>query len=422
MKIGQINEGHCYIMTRAFQNIPAVSEDIANGSLALPYKEHGGRPFYCISKDTESGIVWLCPLSTKVEKFKDLQRQKTERKGYCIDFVFTKFNNRDNVINLSQAFPVLPSFVEKRFIPLAKENDGAYMRFYPVAFRSRQIVNRYWHTKEQNKAKGLKYTLTNADAYMKYMIANDFRQFCDLNPNEKRKVIETLYQTDTMKKYASKATEQEVVAYEREYQSLAQELNFWKENYYNPHTMEMRKETAYQFGTQRYSYFKGQKCHFIHCKSVADTLKAAAMLDSLSIPYRATINVHNTGELKILNINKNAFYDCVEKFKGRQVGKPKILGTLTEQDLKDRKCVRFDGTFDYKVAIALCSGLAQEHKAFACAFKRNQTASIYVLGRDADACQSIMSKTLDTFRNNLTITQDGEMHNKKRDFAYSAVR
>ena len=161
MRFDVMQEGQCYVLSHGFANIPSVSEDIQKGNLSMPFKTSGGRPFLCVKKDEKNGIVWLAPLSTKYDKYIDISRKKRQKNGYCSDYVFTRFNNRNNVVIMAQLIPVLPSFVHREFIPLQQDAEGAFSNYYPISHRSMQIVKRYFHIKKNAIDRGEISTFTN---------------------------------------------------------------------------------------------------------------------------------------------------------------------------------------------------------------------------------------------------------------------
>lgn len=420
MRINQMYEGQCYVLRKAFTDIPSIGLDIQNGNLALPFKEGGGRPFLCVKKDMQSGIVWLAPLSTKYEKYLDIANKRIEKNGYCNDYVFTKFNDRDNVVIVSQTFPVLPSFVKRPFIPLQEGEQGSPSNHYPISAKSRRIVGKYFHIKMNAYHRGNKSFMTDVSAHIKYMNDNDFRPFKSLNANERQNIIETLYMTDTLKQNAGRRNETETLAYMKEYQALVQELTAWRGTFYNPHNCTIKKEITYNFGSERFSYFKGKKCHYEYTNNILATLRLSNILDSLKIPYRGTITFQGKGQIRILDSDKKTFKDYIAKeYDNTHKRDIRWIGNIPRSTiLNSDKCVKFEGLFPYKMAVTFFARLSENRTSFACYFGA-EGATIFVYERDIDIAKSILENAVRDYNNALSLTQ--ESISKSNNYAVTAA-
>jgi hypothetical protein len=76
-------------------------------------KESGGfRPtFYCL-KDKKTGLLWMVPLSSKVEKYKNLKENQERKYGRCLTIVIGKYNERENAFLIQNMFPVTEDYID----------------------------------------------------------------------------------------------------------------------------------------------------------------------------------------------------------------------------------------------------------------------------------------------------------------------
>lgn len=68
------------------------------------------RPTYFTIKDKE--FLWFIPLSSKVEKYKNIIDRKIKKYGYCNTIMIEKIFNKDTVILLQNAFPTLEKYID----------------------------------------------------------------------------------------------------------------------------------------------------------------------------------------------------------------------------------------------------------------------------------------------------------------------
>ncbi len=76
-------------------------------------KEDGSfRPtFYC-EKDTQTGLLWMIPLSTKYEKFKKIHDKTVKKYGNCLGIVLGKYDKKDAAFLLQNMFPITEDYID----------------------------------------------------------------------------------------------------------------------------------------------------------------------------------------------------------------------------------------------------------------------------------------------------------------------
>lgn len=72
----------------------------------------GSRPHYYAIAD-KSGVLWMIPLSTRVEKYQRLIQaaEKRHGKGNCIHYLIAPIYGKDRVFIICDMFPVLPEHI-----------------------------------------------------------------------------------------------------------------------------------------------------------------------------------------------------------------------------------------------------------------------------------------------------------------------
>lgn len=112
-----INEGYFYFVKDKFF-------DIAKDEELMQNKENGKkRPcYYCFKRKNNDKIIWFIPVSTKVEKYKNIYNKKIEKqiklgKKPSIDtIVFGDVSNVYSTFLIQNMFPITEEYIEKQYI------------------------------------------------------------------------------------------------------------------------------------------------------------------------------------------------------------------------------------------------------------------------------------------------------------------
>lgn len=77
-------------------------------------KENGSyRPhYYAIQDKTNSQIYWMIPISSQVEKYKNIIKQKEKKYGKCNTIVIGRFAGKENVFLIQNAFPIISKYMD----------------------------------------------------------------------------------------------------------------------------------------------------------------------------------------------------------------------------------------------------------------------------------------------------------------------
>lgn len=402
MKMSQIRQGHCYIINDDFEKIDCVAVDLANSNLLTIKKgvQRTARPFCCIEKDETKGIVWLAPMSTKINKYSELQKEKIEKYGSCNDFVFTKWNQKPNAILLQNAFPILPRFIESTFI---KNETG---NVFAVNSSAQRVINKFWGIKKIAIDKDIKVTFTNVKEYLDYAFKNDFRPFEELNSVQRREVIMRYYKTDVLTANENFLTEEQILAYEKEIARISQPLFTQKTRFYNAHTFERKETLTYEFGNTAYKTLKGQKLFYVTCDTTEKLLNIGKTLDDAEIEYRGLLNENGTGQVKILYSDRERLYNALKA----PSNSLKPLGNINYTTSRSGSCVAFKNEFDGDTAIRFAKSLSQHKMRFRLEFKKGGTAKLICFAdKYSEVCRILKSSLEDMKKEQLFIKPKGNV-------------
>jgi hypothetical protein len=80
--------------------------------------------YYCFKDDTN--ILWMIPLSSKVDKYKKIIQKRINYKKNCDILHIVKLANKESVFLIQDMFPIIDKYIEKSFtiatIPLMVKN------------------------------------------------------------------------------------------------------------------------------------------------------------------------------------------------------------------------------------------------------------------------------------------------------------
>lgn len=84
-----------------------------NDDKLMQNKENGAyRPtFYCL-RDEKTSLLWMVPLSSRVEKFRAIHDRQVEKYGNCLTVVLGEFDGKKAVFLLQNMFPVTEYYLD----------------------------------------------------------------------------------------------------------------------------------------------------------------------------------------------------------------------------------------------------------------------------------------------------------------------
>ncbi len=85
--------------------------DVVNDENLMQNHERGKkRPTYFTIKDKD--ILWFIPISSKVDKYKKVVNKKIKKYGFCNTILIEKIFDKNSVILLQNAFPILEKYID----------------------------------------------------------------------------------------------------------------------------------------------------------------------------------------------------------------------------------------------------------------------------------------------------------------------
>ena len=87
-----------------------VFDKVNDNGLLLNHEKGKTRPTYFIIKDGD--ILWFIPLSSKIQKYKNIYNNKIRKYGRCDSILIEKVFDEDSAILIQNAFPTLEKYID----------------------------------------------------------------------------------------------------------------------------------------------------------------------------------------------------------------------------------------------------------------------------------------------------------------------
>lgn len=139
-------------------------DKINEKGLMINHENGHSRPSYLAIK--EHNILWFIPLSTKVDKYKNIVEKKKKKYGKCSTIMIKRIAGQDQAILLQNAFPTLEKYIKSRHT-----KDGIVVKIsYNV---QKEIINNFEYLLSL-KSKGLNLFFTDID-YINNLMNEELR-------------------------------------------------------------------------------------------------------------------------------------------------------------------------------------------------------------------------------------------------------
>jgi hypothetical protein len=87
-------------------------EKVKDDSL-MKNKEGGTyRPTYFCVKDKDTSLLWMVPMSTRIEKYQAIYEKQRRKYGKCITIVLGEFDGKKSAFLLQNMFPITDSYLD----------------------------------------------------------------------------------------------------------------------------------------------------------------------------------------------------------------------------------------------------------------------------------------------------------------------
>lgn len=94
-----------------------------------------------LSKKEEDKILWLIPISSKVEKYKKVYINKLKKYKKVDTIVFGKVKGKENVFLIQNMFPILEEYIESRYMYKNKPIEITYSLQQEIESKANKIIS-----------------------------------------------------------------------------------------------------------------------------------------------------------------------------------------------------------------------------------------------------------------------------------------
>jgi len=85
---------------------------VKDSKLMRNHESGSSRPTYFCIKKEDSNLLWFIPMSSKIEKYRKIQKEKLEKSGVCDTIVIGKYRNKEQAFLLQNMFPITEKYVD----------------------------------------------------------------------------------------------------------------------------------------------------------------------------------------------------------------------------------------------------------------------------------------------------------------------
>ena len=104
------------IVVKHFYFIKDEFYKFAEDPLLMENKENGNkRPCFLAIKD-DKNIIWLIPVTSKYEKFKNIYNYKIRKYGSCETIVLGQLLGKDCAFLIQNMFPIIEDYIESEYV------------------------------------------------------------------------------------------------------------------------------------------------------------------------------------------------------------------------------------------------------------------------------------------------------------------
>lgn len=137
--------------------------DVANDDKLMRNYEGGAyRPTYFCLKDEKTGLLWVVPMSSKIEKYQRIIDKDVEKHGKCLKIFVGEYANRQNAFLFQNMFPILPKYIDH--VHMIQHNP------VPVSQKLQVILDRYFRDVMRIHRRGFKIVFPDIARLEKLML------------------------------------------------------------------------------------------------------------------------------------------------------------------------------------------------------------------------------------------------------------
>ena len=156
MNDGDIKLGYVYHIKDLY------FETVKDDRLMRNHEGDAYRPTYFCLKDEKTGLLWVIPMSLRVEKYQAFVDKDTLRHGKCLKIHIAEYANRLNAFLFQNMFPILPKYIDH--IHMIQQNP------VPVSQRLQTVFNRNFRDIMRLHKRGAKVIFPDINRLEKMML------------------------------------------------------------------------------------------------------------------------------------------------------------------------------------------------------------------------------------------------------------
>jgi hypothetical protein len=126
------------------------------------YEGGAYRPTYFCIKDEKTSLLWVIPMSTRVEKYTAIVQKDIDRYGACMKIVIGEYASVGAAFLLQNMFPILPKYIDH--IHMVRHNP------VPVNTRLQAIIDRNFRELLRLHRRGVKIVFPDITRLGKLML------------------------------------------------------------------------------------------------------------------------------------------------------------------------------------------------------------------------------------------------------------
>ena len=156
MNITDIKPGYVYHIKDLY------FEKVKDDKLMRNYEGGAYRPTYFCLKDEKTELLWVVPMSSRIDKYQGIVDKDIARYGKCLKILIGEYADKKNAFLFQNMFPILPKYIDH--IHIVKQNA------VPVSQHLQPILNRNFREVKHLHSRGVKIVFTDITRLEKLML------------------------------------------------------------------------------------------------------------------------------------------------------------------------------------------------------------------------------------------------------------
>ena len=139
-------EGFYFLKDQYFTDFP--DKDLMRNHPKTATGDHHRPCFLCMRDGTHNDILWMIPISSKVNKYNAIRNRKIQRFGKCDTIVMKKVRGTSAVLLIQNMCPATTKYLLARYEVNGKPVDLTEQEKAEVLKKARKVLGLYEHGKK----------------------------------------------------------------------------------------------------------------------------------------------------------------------------------------------------------------------------------------------------------------------------------